>query len=78
MARDSEVNADKLGNEASAVFVVRSGSISRQGGELELHGALEEELMDCREPREFTVWRNQVQTGMFTVIRLKITTVRFF
>lgn len=41
MARDSEVNADKLGNEASAVFVVRSGSISRQGGELELHGALE-------------------------------------
>lgn len=42
MARDSEVNADKLGNEASAVFVVRSGSISRQGGELELYGALEE------------------------------------
>lgn len=42
MARDSEVNADKLGNEASAVFVVRSGSISRQGGKLELHGALEE------------------------------------
>lgn len=42
MARDSEVNADKLGNEASAVFVVRSGSISRQGRELELRGALEE------------------------------------
>lgn len=42
MARDSEVNADKLGNEASAVFVVRSGSISRQGGELELRGALED------------------------------------
>ena len=33
IARDSEVNADKLGNGASAVFVVRPGSISTDKGE---------------------------------------------
>lgn len=34
--------------------------------------------MDCREPREFTVWRNQVQAGMLMVIRLKIKILRVF
>lgn len=31
--RHSEVNADKLGNGASAVFVVRPGNISTDKGE---------------------------------------------
>lgn len=33
MARDSEVNTDKPGSGASAVFVVRPGSISTDKGE---------------------------------------------
>lgn len=41
-ARDSEVNADKLGNGASAVFVVCANASQSDKGILELCGALEE------------------------------------
>lgn len=72
MARDSEVNADELGNGASAVFVVRPGGISTDKGEnWNCVGLEKKELMDCREHKKFTTWRNQVYTGMLIVIRLK-------
>lgn len=78
MARDSEVNADKLGNEASAVFVVRSGSISRQGGELELHEALEEGAHGLQGTQRIHYLEKLIQTDMFVVIILKFKILSFF
>lgn len=61
MARDSEVNADELGNGASAVFVVRPEGISTDKEEKWNYVGLEKkELMECREPQKFITWRDQV------------------
>lgn len=47
MVRDSEVSTDKLGNGASAVFVVRSGSFSTDKGEnWNYVGLQKKELLD--------------------------------